>query len=65
MKMSKYSEWNDLFHLIVPVSYCDIVWVDKRWKTFLNQTGFSYPKIAMAFDKRTTTECFKRIDEWS
>jgi hypothetical protein len=64
MKMTQYSEWNDLFHLVVPVSYCDIVLLDKRWKTFLNQTGFFFPYIAMAFDKRTIADCFKTIAGW-
>ena len=66
MRMTQYSEWNDLFHLVVPVSYCDIVLLDKRWKTFLNQTGFSFPDIAMVFDKRTIAEYFKTIAaEWN
>ena len=64
MKMLKYSEWNDLFHLIVPVSYCDIVLMDKRWKTFINQTGFSFPKIAMSFDKKKISDFFKKIEYW-
>ncbi len=65
MKMTQYSEWDDLFHLIVPVSYCDIVLLDRRWKTFINQTGFSFPDIAMVFDKRTIADCFKTISEWN
>jgi hypothetical protein len=64
MKMLKYSEWNDLFHLIVPVSYCDIVLMDKRWKTFINQTGFSFPKIAMTFDNKTITDFYQKIADW-
>jgi len=63
--MSQYSEWNDLFHLVVPVSYCDIVLMDKRWKTFMEQTGFSYPKIALTHDKRTIADCFNRIEKWN
>jgi hypothetical protein len=64
MKMLKYSEWSDLFHLIVPVSYCDIVLMDKRWKTFINQTGLLFPKIAMIFDKRSILDFFKKIENW-
>ena len=64
MKMSEYSEWIDLFHVVVPVSYCDIVMVDKRWKTFISQTGFSYPEIAMVFDKKSSYDFFKTIEGW-
>jgi hypothetical protein len=64
MKMSNYSEWQDLFHVIVPVSYCDIVMIDKRWKTFISQTGFSYPKIAKVFDRRSLEHFFKTIERW-
>ena len=65
MKMSQYSEWNDIFHLVVPVAYCDIVMLDRRWTTFLNQTGFSFPQIAMTFDKRTIEDLFKEIENWN
>ena len=29
MRMTSYSEWLDLFHVVVPVSYCDIVMIDR------------------------------------
>ncbi len=64
MKMSEYSEWEDLFHVIVPVSYCDLVLIDKRWKTFISQTGFSYPKIAKVFDKTSLENFFQTIENW-
>jgi hypothetical protein len=64
MKMSEYSEWTDLFHLIVPVSYCDIVMVDKRWRSFITQTGYIYPDIAMVFDKKTQDDFFTAIETW-
>jgi hypothetical protein len=64
MKMAQYSEWTDLFHVVVPVSYCDLVMIDKRWKSFVAQTGFSYPQIAMVFDKRTSNELFQTIETW-
>ena len=64
MKMSKYSEWADLFHVVVPVSYCDIVMVDKRWKSFVSQTGFSYPDVAMVFDKKSLNKFFAAIETW-
>jgi hypothetical protein len=64
MKMAKYSEWEDLFHVIVPVSYCDFVLIDKRWKSFIVQTGFSYPLIAKVFDKRTLDDFFYAIEKF-
>lgn len=64
MKMSKYSEWGDLFHVIVPVSYCDVVLIDRRWKAFISQTDFSYPKIAKVFDKRSLEAFFQTIENW-
>jgi hypothetical protein len=64
MKMAQYSEWTDLFHVIVPVSYCDLVMIDKKWKTFINQTGFSFPHIAMVFDKKSSNDFFQAIETW-
>lgn len=64
MKMSKYSEWADIFHVIVPVAYCDIVLTDRRWKTFISQTGLSYPSIARIFDKRTLNDFYLAIENW-
>jgi hypothetical protein len=64
MKMADYSEWQDLFHVIVPVSYCDIVMIDRRWKAFISQTGFSYPKIARVFDRRSLERFFQTIEHW-
>jgi hypothetical protein len=64
MRMSDYSEWIDLFHVVVPVSYCDIVLIDKRWTSFIAQTGFSFPTIAMVFDKKSLKEFFRIIETW-
>jgi hypothetical protein len=64
MKMLKYSEWQDLFHVIVPVSYCDLVLIDRRWQTFISQTGFSYLKIAKVFDKSSLENFFETIENW-
>jgi len=64
MKMDEYSDWIDLFHVVVPVSYCDIVLVDKRWKTFIEQTGLFYPNIAMIFDKKSLESFFNTIEAW-
>ena len=62
LKMARYSEWNDIFHLIVPVSYCDAVLMDRRWKNFIEQTGFTYPTIARAFDKRSLYDFFNALE---
>ena len=64
MKMNKYSEWEDVFHVIVPVAYCDVVLIDRRWSSFINQTGFKYPRIAQIFDKRTLDDFFNTIENW-
>ena len=64
MKMAQYSEWTDLFHVVVPVSYCDLVMIDKRWKSFIKQTGFSFPHIAMIFDKKSSNDFFQAIETW-
>jgi hypothetical protein len=64
MKMSAYSEWVDIFHVVVPVAYCDIVLIDKRWRNFVNQTGFKPPQVAMVFDKRSLDQFFEKLEEW-
>jgi hypothetical protein len=64
MKMTNYSEWQGLFHVIVPVSYCDIVMIDRRWKAFISETGFSYPKIARVFDRRSLERFFQTLEHW-
>jgi hypothetical protein len=43
------NEWHDLNHTIVPVAYCDIVFLDGRWATFVSQSGFKSPAIAAVF----------------
>jgi hypothetical protein len=65
MKMVRYSEWTDLFHVVVPVSYCDLVMIDKRWKSFITQTRFSYPQIAKVFDKKSSNDFFQAIETWN
>ena len=56
MTMSS-NEWHDFFHSIVPVAYCDLVLLDKRWTTFVHQTRLTFPNIAFAFD-RTSIDLF-------
>ncbi|MBA2881915.1 hypothetical protein HNR65_002249 [Desulfosalsimonas propionicica] len=65
MAMAQYSEWNDIFHLIVPVAYCDIVMLDRRWVAFMNQTGLSYPQVARTFDRRSIESLFEHIENWA
>ena len=57
MRMSS-NEWHDFFHTIVPVAYCDLVLLDKRWATFISQTGFKFPDVAFVFDKKSIEEFF-------
>ena len=64
MKMTHFGEWNDLFHVIVPVSCCDIVLIDKRWVTFISQTGFGQPDIAKVFSKKSIDGFFLAIENW-
>jgi hypothetical protein len=52
MKMGN-NEWRDVFNLIVPVSYCDFVLCDNRWRDFINTTGLKYPDIANVYSKKT------------
>ena len=60
MKMSS-NEWHDFFHAIVPVSYCDIVLLDKRWAAFVCQTGLKYPDAAFVFDKKSIDGFFSTL----
>lgn len=61
MTMSS-NEWHDFFHLIVPVAYCDIVLLDKRWSTFISQTSFKYPDIAFVFNRKTIEDFFHKLE---
>lgn len=62
MRMKDISEWNDIFHLIVPVAYCDIVLLDRRWLEFVKQTGLTVPGIAYVYDKRTIEDFFTTLE---
>lgn len=50
MKMPE-SEWADVFHLIVPVSYCNFVLLDNRWVSFVNSLELKSPDIANVYNK--------------
>jgi hypothetical protein len=60
MKMSS-NEWHDFLHAIVPASYCDIVLLDKRWSTFVCQTGISFPDAAFVYDKKSINGFFSAL----
>ena len=55
------NEWHDFFHAIVPVAYCDLVLLDKRWATFISQTGLKFPDVAFAFDKKSIEGFFSTL----
>lgn len=61
MKMIS-NEWHDFFHSIVPVAYCDLVLLDKRWATFICQTSFDFPNIAFVFDKKSIGGFFSALE---
>ena len=61
MRMSS-NEWHDFFHSIVPVAYCDIVLLDRRWTAFVAQTKFNFPDIAFAFSRKSINEFFYKLE---
>lgn len=60
MKMNS-NEWHDFFHAIVPVAYCDLVLLDKRWATFISQTELKFPDVAFVFDKKSIEGFFRSL----
>ncbi|MBT3375640.1 MAG: hypothetical protein HN976_31665 [Lentisphaerae bacterium] len=62
MKMDR-GEWGDVFHVIVPVAYCDAVLLDGRWKSFVDQTGLRPPEVAAVFDKSGMAEFFEYLED--
>lgn len=64
MTMSS-NEWHDFFHSIVPVAYCDIVLLDKRWTTFVSQTKLTFPDIAFAFNRKSMDVFFNTLETFS
>lgn len=60
MRMSS-KEWHDFFHAIVPAAYCDLVLLDKRWATFISQTGLKFPDVAFVFDKKSIERFFSTL----
>jgi hypothetical protein len=64
MKMTS-SEWIDLLHTVVPVSYFDFVLLDKRWCHFIREVfPFEYPDIAQVFSQRDLEGFFTAISDF-
>ena len=61
MKLTR-NDFDDMFHAIVPVAYCDIVLLDKRWRAFVNQTGLQHPRVAMVFDSAGLEDFFETLE---
>lgn len=57
-------EWRDIFHTIVPASYCDFLLIDKRWLNFIKSTGLEYPQIAKVYAQRNLNEFLKDLENW-
>lgn len=62
MKMDD-KEWRDVFHVIVPVAYCDFVLIDKRWIAFVQSTGLKYPEIARVYNQRKLKQFLKDLEK--
>ncbi len=62
MGMPTPSHWYDVFHVVVPVSYCHLVLIDGRWTNFIQTTGLKYPDIAMVFNKSTLNDFFNKLE---
>jgi len=44
-------EWRDIFHLIVPIAYCDYVLIDSRWRSFVDSIDIQHPYIAKVYSR--------------
>lgn len=64
MKMPN-KEWRDIFHLIVPVSYCDYVCIDKRWDHFIQSCGLKHPEIAKIYTQNTLDDFLNDLKSFS
>ncbi len=45
-------EWRDFFQAIVPVAYCDFVFMDRRWVHFIETSSLKPPNIAKVYSSR-------------
>jgi len=57
-------EWHDVYHTIVPVAYCDIVFLDGRWANFVSQSGLKPPAIGAVFTKSSLAAGIDAIGDW-
>ena len=56
---------HDLFHLIKPIVYCDIVTSDKRWKEFIDTTfPMLSKKIITNKNKRGLISIINKFEEY-
>lgn len=58
-------EWRDLYHLIVPLAYCDFVLVDKRWVHFSKTTGLQYPDIAKVYTSNSVINFINELKDYN
>jgi len=63
-KEMKESEWNDFCHTVVPLSYCDFVLIDKRWRTFVEQAQTGWPHIANAYKESELSQFFTDLESF-
>lgn len=61
--------WSDYFHTVVPLSYCDIVLLDKHWaergrgiERWLKRSSFKGPAIAKVFSKSNMAAFWRELD---
>lgn len=63
MKMGD-KEWRDVFHVIVPVAYCDFVLIDKRWIAFIKSTGLKNPEIARVYNQAKLEQFLNDLEKF-
>lgn len=64
MKMPD-KEWRDIFHVVVPVAYCDFVLIDSRWIAFVRSTGLKNPEIAKVYGQKELQDFLNELKEFS
>ena len=64
MKMPD-KEWLDIFHVVVPVAYCDFVLIDNRWIAFVRATGLKNPEIAKVYAQKELQDFLNELERFS
>jgi len=64
MKMPD-KEWLDIFHVVVPVAYCDSVLIDNRWIAFVRATGLKNPEIAEVYAQKELQDFLNELERFS